>query len=1012
MKRCFQWLIWMTLGAAHLQAQVTYPVNGVHDERAIYHAFTHATIYVSPSERMDSATLLIKEGKIVAAGQGLTIPEQAVIHDCTGRVIYASFIDADAGIHLEKKPKEKRAKDEQAKPQTAGSWNPAIHPEYRYEQPFPLDEKKALDWLASGIGIVNVHNRDGIMRGSSQALMLGVKEANDALLRSAAAQHFSFSKGTSKDDYPSSFMGAIALIRQTFYDAQWYAAQPLPRQEVNPSLEALQDLSDHVGIFELNHSLSARNVIALNEEFGQNFILKGSGMEYLVLEELQPGTRLILPMHFPKAKDVSDPLEARMLSLGEMKHWEAAPFSPYFLHNSGITFSLSRDTIAKSEAFLRDLRSICKSGLPHEVALAALTTHPAGFLRLSEEVGTLQPGKVANFIIANKTFDQTDFRVEEHWVKGKRAYQSKPVYDGMIGTYNLVIEKVDYEVTVQKVTEKKIEAKAQRTKGDDQKLKVEIQREGELLTILLLTNDSVPDVIYSLSGKISLNGGLWDGQGQDADGRWITWAAIKSRKALESDKAQPKSDSIKAPLLKHPNMAYGLDSLPSGNTYVITNATVWTAADTGTLQAADIYVVDGKIKAVGANMFFPSDVMRIDANGKHVTPGLVDEHSHIGIRGGVNEWAQSSSAEVRIADAIDPWNVNIYRQLGGGVTTAQLLHGSANPIGGQSAIVKLKWGKGASEMLVPDAPGFIKFALGENVKRSNVKNNKDRFPLTRMGVEQTFADAFTRAHEYQPHPPSAPKTLKQKILPGKSKAPAQAEQRKDLELEAIREILDSTRFITCHSYVQSEILMLMQLGDSLGFRVNTFTHILEGYKVAAELQAHGANASTFSDWWAYKFEVNDAIPYNAALLIKSGVNTGVNSDDAEMGRRLNQEAAKAMKYGGLTPEQAIQLVTINPARMLHLEDRIGSIESGKDADLVIWSGNPLSVYSQVEKTFIEGQLYFDASTLERQQQAIAKERARLVNQMIQSKDENKKKPRQKPSRHYHCDTILDDYLNE
>jgi imidazolonepropionase-like amidohydrolase len=375
----------------------------------------------------------------------------------------------------------------------------------------------------------------------------------------------------------------------------------------------------------------------------------------------------------------------------------------------------------------------------------------------------------------------------------------------------------------------------------------------------------------------------------------------------------------------------------------------------------------------------------------------------------VNEWAQASSAEVRIADAIDPWNIQIYRHLAGGVTAAQLLHGSANPIGGQSALVKMKWGEDAEEMLIDDADGFIKFALGENVKRSNSRDPKGRFPLTRMGVEQSFVDAFTRAEEYRAAKAGVPAPTKGRR---KAETTGSTPVRTDLELEALVEILEKERFISCHSYVQSEILMLMRVAESFGFRVNTFTHILEGYKVAQEMKAHGVTGSTFSDWWAYKFEVNDAIPYNAAIMSKVGVNTAINSDDAEMGRRLNQEAAKAMKYGGVSEEEALKMVTINPAKALHLDERMGSIEVGKDADLVLWSGHPLSVYSHADMTFIEGKKYFDLRHQDELLKRNAEERARIVQKMLQDKSKKKKPAVPDHVDEYHCDTVLEDYWNK
>jgi imidazolonepropionase-like amidohydrolase len=416
------------------------------------------------------------------------------------------------------------------------------------------------------------------------------------------------------------------------------------------------------------------------------------------------------------------------------------------------------------------------------------------------------------------------------------------------------------------------------------------------------------------------------------------------------------------------------------------------------MENCDVLVTDGKIIKIGHNIDAPKtpDLKIIEAKGKHLTPGIIDEHSHIALTAGVNEGAQASSAEVRMGDVINPEDVNIYRQLAGGVTCAQLLHGSANPIGGQSGIIKLKWGQNAENMKFQNADGFIKFALGENVKQSNWGDfNSVRFPQSRMGVEQVYNDFFTRAKEYDVQ-------WKASKTNPKSAAP-----RRDLELEALAEIINKKRFITCHSYVQSEINMLMHVADSFGFKVNTFTHILEGYKVADKMKAHGVSASTFADWWAYKNEVMEAIPYNAAILTKMGVNTSINSDDAEMARRLNQEAAKSIKYGGLTEVQALKLVTLNPAKMLHLDDKVGSIKAGKDADLVLWSDNPLSIYAKAEKTMIEGKIYFDREENEKLIAYIKDERARLIAKLLAEKQKGAPvvKHRSKKRQLYHCNTI-------
>ncbi|TAD93384.1 MAG: amidohydrolase, partial [Bacteroidetes bacterium] len=368
----------------------------------------------------------------------------------------------------------------------------------------------------------------------------------------------------------------------------------------------------------------------------------------------------------------------------------------------------------------------------------------------------------------------------------------------------------------------------------------------------------------------------------------------------------------------------------------------------------------------------------IDATGKHLSAGIIDEHSHIA-SASTNEGGQSVTSEVRITDNLDPDDINIYRQLSGGVTTSHILHGSANTIGGQTQLIKLRWGANDEQLKFAGADGFIKFALGENVKRTTSSSN-NRFPDTRMGVNQVLIDAFTRATDYQ-------NAIKAATVVGKRGEVSSpwTTIRRDLELEALVEIMNKKRFITCHSYVASEIVATMQVAEKFGFVVNTFTHILEGYKVADRMRAHGAAASTFSDWYGYKMEVQDAIAYNAAIMQKVGLNVAINSDDAEMARRLNQEAAKAVKYGGVSEEEALKMVTINAAKMLHIEKQVGSLTVGKDADLVIWSDNPLSIYAKALTTMVDGAVYFDREKDAQLRKQIAAERTRLIQKMIGEK---------------------------
>ena len=363
----------------------------------------------------------------------------------------------------------------------------------------------------------------------------------------------------------------------------------------------------------------------------------------------------------------------------------------------------------------------------------------------------------------------------------------------------------------------------------------------------------------------------------------------------------------------------------------------------------------------------------------------------------INEGGHNSSAEVSIMDVIDPDDINLYRNLAGGVTTVQILHGSANPIGGQSAIIKLKWGSEIDQMLYKGADPFIKFALGENVKQSNWSGS--RFPQTRMGVEQVFVDHFERAQEY------GKKWSDYNSLNSRQKSQT-IKPRYDEELETLWEILRGDRFISSHSYVQSEINMLMKVAEKFNFRINTFTHILEGYKVADKMRNHGVGASTFSDWWGYKYEVNDAIPYNASIMHNAGVLVALNSDSSELSRRLNLEAAKAVKYGGISEEDAWKFVTLNPAILLHLDDKVGSLKIGKDADLVVWSGHPMSLSSRAEKTYIEGALYFDSKEHEKKLKDIQIEKSKLIQLMLEENTPgaNLRYPNPRAQQEVNCET--------
>jgi N-acetylglucosamine-6-phosphate deacetylase len=426
--------------------------------------------------------------------------------------------------------------------------------------------------------------------------------------------------------------------------------------------------------------------------------------------------------------------------------------------------------------------------------------------------------------------------------------------------------------------------------------------------------------------------------------------------------------------LNYPFGEYGFTELPKQQSVLLTNATIWTSGPDGIIESGWMLVRDGKIAQIGDGngweVVHNDSITHLDCAGKHITPGLIDCHSHTGIDGGVNEGTQANTAEVRIGECIDPDDINWYRQLAGGLTACNQLHGSANPIGGQNSVVKLKWGQPASAFPIDGAIPGIKFALGENVKRSTT-----RYPNTRMGVETFIRDAFTAARDYK----NAWAAYNNLSADQKSRA---VPPRRDLEMDTLVEILDGKRIVHCHSYRQDEILMLIRVADEFGFTIGTFQHVLEGYKIADAIAKHGAGASSFSDWWAYKIEVIDAIPYNGSLMDQVGVLVSFNSDSDELARRMNWEASKAVRYGGLSPGEALKFVTINPAKQLRIDNRTGSLEHGKDADFVIWSGDPLSTYSQCEQTWIEGAKYFDIGDDLKMRDDVDRERQRLIQKIL------------------------------
>ena len=784
-------------------AQETFMVNGTHNKNHTSYAFTHATIYIDYATKIVDATLLIKDGKVIAVQPTtkLELPKDVVIYNLKGKYIYPSFIDLYANYGVSVTAKNKKHRSTLSNKKGAFNWNQAIHPEVKAGELFVVNDKQAAEMRGLGFGSVLTHQQDGIMRGSSAFVTLGNEKANMVMIADKVANHLAFNKGTSTQKYPGSLMGMIALIRQTYYDAQWILTTKNPK-EYNISLNSINENAALPQIFEANDKFNILRADKIGDEFGVQYIFKGKGDEYQRIAEIKnTGGSLILPINFPKAYDVSDVYDAMNVSYSAIKHWELAPYNLGIVASNNIPFAITTSDLKDKKTFFKKIQKAIKLGLSEKDALKALTYSPANFINMYDVVGSLDAGKKANFIITSKPVFSESNIIYENWISGKR-YMLNP-YDvvDVRGDYSLYVGKQSYDL--------KVEGSLQKPKGsiqvvlkkegksDTTNVKVAITTKGRLINLSFNPNDDFQNTTIRLSGSINHNAVIWDGNGQVAMGEWVKWSAIKGKhKALDNKIDTTEVIEFDVPKIQYPNMAYGFGTLPKAFTMIIRGATVWTNEAEGILKNTDVLIRNGKIAEIGKNLYV-QDAVIIDGKGKHLSAGIIDEHSHIAISKGVNECTQSVTAEVSIADVVNSDDINIYRQLAGGVVASQLLHGSCNPVGGQSAIIKLKWGSSPEEMKIKNTDGFIKFALGENVKRAG---GYDRFPQTRMGVEQVYYDAFTRAKEYQKAKDDFA------ALPEKQQLKTGAESpRVDLELETLTEILNQTRFISCHSYIQSEI---------------------------------------------------------------------------------------------------------------------------------------------------------------------------------------------------------------
>ena len=945
------------------------------------HAIVGARIVTAPGQVIPRGTLVIRDGVIVAVGANVPVPADARIWKADSLTIYPGLIDAfvTPAEPAAAGPAAAFARPGQPQPATPprGAASPlsAVRPETRVVEVLPIGKDQLEALRAAGFATAQVAPARGIVRGQSAVVALKDGAPNGTLIKSDAAQVFSIEANPSA--YPASLMGGIAVIRQAFLDSRWYrtvhasyAKSPRGKEppETNLSWDALQPViaGQQPALFLASDMLEVLRAGALAREAGVTAQVVTGGDDYKRVKQIAAnGLPLIVPVNFPEAPDVSDRDLALDVSTEELRAWNDAPGNPAALAKNGVTFALTSNGLKDvKKGFRAGVTQAIARGLTADQALAAVTTVPARLLGLSDRLGTLAAGKIASLTITRGDLFSEHGQVREVWAAGERYDVSKdettPAGKWMIG-WGGKPNRHALEVHTEPDTG------ASLVVGTDTLKATNVRLEDRHLHFTVRSGSEAAEDFELIASSDAITGTL----SSDEHSHDVVGA-----RAPEESKPQKKDEPVATPTVMGITEAWRASEPAQPSAVLIRGATIWTAGPQGTLQDADLLVRSGRIAAVGRNLAVPAGAVVIDGAGKHLAPGIIDCHSHSAILGNVNECTNSVTCEVRIRDVVNSESPNIYRQLAGGTTIMHLLHGSCNSIGGQCAVIKNKWGEPPDQLVFAAAPQTVKFALGENVKQSNWgAEATGRYPQSRAGVEQVIRDAFLRARDYR--------AAEAEFKAGKRVYPPKP----DLQLDALVEILDGRRFVHCHSYRQDEILMLMRLAESLGFRIQTFQHILEGYKVADEMAAHGASGSSFSDWWAYKYEVIDAIPYNGYLMWDRGVTVSYNSDSDDLARRLNVEAAKAIKYGGVPPEEAIKFVTLNPARQLRIENRVGSLEVGKDADFSIWNGSPLSPYARCEQTWIEGRKYFDRAADLAGREALAQERSALIERAKKAKKE-------------------------
>ena len=987
-------------------------------------AVVKAQLVVSPDEEVEQGTLVIRDGLIVAAGKDVPVPPDAEIIDGTGLIVYPGFIDAGTSVLLDPNrgtvPSAGRPIDYSrfALAATPPDNRKSLTPEFEAPQGLKTDLAGIEARRKVGFTSVHIVPTGRIAGGRGALLTTSGLPLREALLAPATMPQFQLF-GPPGPGYPATLMGATAHLRQAFLDARRHSLQQrlyesqtpgVGRPPEDPVLGALAEIADkkQASLFVAQGQDDIHRALDFAAEQQVPALVWGAREGYRCLERLKSDSRgVIVQLNWGNEPPLepNQPSETLVASLKDplrvqqdrVDHWKQTVANLKALSQEKILLAVSSEGLGEPAEMFKSLRQAIAAGLTRQAALAALTRDAAALLSLERRLGTLSAGKLAHVTILNGPFDDERSKVRYVFVDGLKFELNKgaePVPSGtttsppasLTGTWQFEIEAADGKLAaVLELTQagNSLTGLFRSAAGEGKVASGKV--DGAKFEMVVAIGAGAQTIELKFSGEAGQAGeGKLAGTLKSAFGAATKWTAtrkpaaepaVKNPVAL-SIETSPDSKAADAKAAATAELPVELEAdrllrpLITGGNVLIKGGTV-IPSHGEPLPATSILIRQGKIAALGRDLAPDEGMAVVDAAGRFVMAGIIDTHSHIMFAdgmGGVNEATVSIVSEVRVKDVVRTTDPSAYRALAGGVTAARLLHGSANVIGGQDAVVKLKFGRRAPEQMLHGNPQGVKFALGENVKFQT-----NRFPNTRLGVEATLNRAFLEAIDYRrgwleyrkaadKHAAAAGANAAGGAAAGAGAAgasgPALLPPRRDLRLEALADIVDHQMFIHSHCYRADEILMLLRVTSDLNIRVWSLQHVLEGYKVAPEIVAHGASCSTFADWWAYKVEAFDATPYNAALLAEAGANIVIKSDDAELIRHLYLEAAKPVRYGGVAPDAALRMITFNSARELGLDAQMGSIEVGKDADLAIFSGHPLNAFSRCEMTLIEGEPYF------------------------------------------------------